>query len=257
MKTALLVASFGTTHLDTLAENIVKTEEALGSAFPDCPVYRAFTSGIVRSRLKSKYDITVDDVEGTLTKIGADGFTHVILQPTLLIPGDEYDLICEAVQKASGPLTVSIGRPLLCDSQDLDTIISVLEKAYPVDPDTILLLMGHGSSHAANRLYEELAQKMREHTNSSMRLCTVEGTPTFEDAIQELIELPHRKVRLAPLLLVAGDHAKNDMAGEEPDSLRSLLTSQGFEVECVLQGLGQLDAVRQLYIERAVQAKNF
>ena len=250
MKTTLLVVSFGTTHLDTLEKTIAATENALAAAFPEYPLYRAFTSGIVRKRLKTKFDIHVDSMEEAMARIAGDGFEQVIVQPTLLIPGEEYDKLCAAIEASAGNMKVCIGKPLLCCEPDLDAIIRVLQEAYPVDDDTILLLMGHGTEHAANDIYIRLAQKMQR---LPMRLCTVEGTPSFDDAIEELTALPQRKIRLAPMLFVAGDHAKNDMAGDEPDSLRSRLEEKGFTVECKIQGLGELQAIRNMYVQKAAE----
>lgn len=251
MKTALLVVSFGTTHLDTLEKTIAATENALAAAFPEYPLYRAFTSGIVRKRLKAKFDIHADSVEEAMARIAGDGFEQVIVQPTLLIPGEEYDKLCTAIEASAGNMKVCIGKPLLCGEPDLDAIIRVLQEAYPVDDDTILLLMGHGTEHAANDIYIRLAQKMRK---LPMRLCTVEGIPSFDDAIEELTALSQRKVQLTPMLFVAGDHAKNDMAGDDPDSLRSMLEKKGFAVECKIQGLGELQAIRNMYVQKAVEA---
>lgn len=251
MRTALLVVSFGTTHLDTLEKTIVATENALAAAFQEYSLYRTFTSGIVRKRLKAKFDIHVDSMEEAMARIARDGFAQVIVQPTLLIPGEEYDKLCAAIEASAGNMKVCLGKPLLCSDPDLDAIIRVLQEAYPVDGDTILLLMGHGTEHTANDIYIRLAQKMRK---LPMRLCTVEGTPSFDDAIEELTAQPQRKVRLAPMLFVAGDHAKNDMAGDEPDSLRSMLEDKGFAVECRIQGLGELHAVRNMYVRKAAEA---
>ena len=249
MKTALLVVSFGTTHLDTLEKTIAATENALAAAFPEYSLYRAFTSGIVRKRLKAKFDIHVDSMEEAMARIARDGFAQVIVQPTLLIPGEEYDKLCAAIEASAGNMKVCIGKPLLCGEPDLDAIIRVLQEAYPVDGDTILLLMGHGTEHSANDIYIRLTEKIRK---LPMRLCTVEGTPSFDDAIEELTALPQRKIRLAPMLFVAGDHAKNDMAGDDPDSLRSMLEEKGFAVECTIQGLGEIDAIRQMYVQRVL-----
>ncbi len=254
MKTALLVVSFGTTHLDTLEQTIVATEKTLSHAFPDFPVYRAFTSGIVRKRLISKYNLYTDSVDEALNRIIADGFESVLVQPTLMIPGEEYEKLCTSIRASAGSLKVYIGEPLLSSDNDLDTIISVLQKAYPVDRDTVLLLMGHGTAHDANHIYIRLDQKMKQLPNITMRLCTVEGTPSFEDALRELMALPQRKITLAPMLFVAGDHAKNDMAGTEQGSLRSILERNGFAVSCHIQGLGQLSAVQDLYALKAKQA---
>ncbi len=253
MKSAILVVSFGTTHLNTLRENISRTEASIADAFPDCPFYRAFTSPTVRRRLLEQSGIAVDSVEEAMARIAADGAERVIVQPTLLIPGEEYDRLCACLVVPSG-LSVSIGRPLLCGDQDLGEMTAALRDAYPVDSGTVLLLMGHGTGHSANSIYERLAEQMRKLEGSAMRLCTVEGTPTFADAVAELSALPQRRVLAAPLMLVAGDHAKNDMAGDEPESLRSQLMAAGFQVSCSLQGLGQLSAVRDMYVRRALEA---
>lgn len=254
MKTALLVVSFGTTHMDTLEKTIIPTECAIAEAFPQYPFYRAFVSNIVRRRLREERGMVIDDVEQALARIAADGYTHVLLQPTLLIPGEEMDRLMTSVMRGKGSLQVSVGMPLLCKNEDLEEILNVLETMYPVDSDTVLLMMGHGTEHSGNRIYEQLAEKMRSRNSMAMRLCTVEGSPSFEDAVQELLDMPQRKVVAAPLLFVAGDHAKNDMAGEEEDSLRSLLEAQGFSVSCRLQGLGEFAQVQQIFVDKARKA---
>lgn len=250
MKTALLVVSFGTTHLDTLEKTICATERTLANAFPAYPVYRAFTSGVVRRRLMTQHDLGVDSVEEALTRIAHDGFEAVIVQPTLLIPGEEYDKLCAAVRAAAGTMHVSLCDPLLSCETDLDDLLSLLLETYPAAEDTVLLLMGHGSDHRANERYLQLAEKMRAVAARTVRLCTVEGTPSFDDVIHELEMLPQRTVQLAPLLLVAGDHAKHDMAGTTPESLRSRLEKHGFSVTCCLQGLGELRTVQERYVDR-------
>ena len=249
MKTAILVVSFGTTHLDTLEHTIAATERMLAETFPQYTLYRAFTSGVVRGLL-ARRQLQIDSVEEALARIAADGFEQVLVQPTLLIPGIEYERLCAAVQQAAGVLQVRMGLPLLNSSRDLDAVIAVLQEAYPLNPDRALLLMGHGTAHSANRIYEQLAAKLRSLSSPVMRLCTVEGTPSFDDVLAELRALPQRKLTLAPFLFVAGEHSKIDMAGSQPDSLRSLLEAAGFEVQCVLQGMGELDGIRRLFAER-------
>ena len=253
MNPAILVVSFGTTHLDTLQDNIARTEADIAAAFPGSSLYRAFTSKVVRFRLKKNLGIHVDSVEEAMARIAADGHTHVVVQPTLLIPGEEYDRLYAWVKEAAGPLHVSIGRPLLGGESDLDAITAILREAYPTAEDTVLLTMGHGTEHNANDLYERLTEKFRAQDGAPMRLCTVEGKPSFADAVQELAALPQRKVLLVPLLFVAGEHAKEDMAGEGPKSLHSMLTAAGFHVSCVVRGLGQLQSVRDLYVQRALE----
>ena len=255
MNPAILVVSFGTTHLDTLQKTIARTEADIAAAFPGCPLYRAFTSNMVRAKLAKVHKIHVDSVAEALARIAADGHTQAVVQPTLLIPGEEYDRLCAAVREAAGPLKTAIGRPLLDDDEDLDRVTSILREAYPVPADTTLLAMGHGTAHGANRIYEVLAEKFRAQEGGVlMRLCTVEGTPTFADAVAELTALPQRKALLAPLLLVAGEHTKSDLAGPQPGSLRSQLVQAGFQVDCALKGLGELSAVREMYVQRVQEA---
>ena len=250
MKLGILAVSFGTTHLDTLEKTIQAAEADLATAFPGACVYRAFTSGMVRNRLKSKFGLHVDSVPEALERMQADGVSHAVVQTTLLIPGEEFDLLRRDVLAHAGPVKAALGLPLLWDDSDLEAMIDLLERTYPVQGDEVLLLMGHGTRHGANDLYLRLAQRM-EARGEQMALCTVEGTPTFKDAVITLNAQPRRKVRLAPLLLVAGDHAKNDMAGDDPDSLRRRLEREGFQVSCQVQGLGELPAVRQRLVARA------
>ena len=254
MEPAVLVVSFGTTHLDTMEKTITRTEADIAAAFPGCPLYRAFTSNMVRAKLAKVHKIHVDSVAEALARIAADGHTQAVVQPTLLIPGEEYDRLCAAVREAAGPLKTAIGRPLLDDDGDLDRVTSIFREAYPVPADTVLLAMGHGTAHGANRIYEVLAEKFRAQVGVLMRLCTVEGTPTFADAVAELTALPQRKALLAPLLLVAGEHTKSDLAGPQPGSLRSQLVQAGFQVDCALRGLGELSAVRKMYVRRVQEA---
>ena len=251
MKTALLAVSFGTTHLDTMEKTIAATENALAAVFPDIPVYRAFTSGVVRKRLKAKFDMQVDSMEEAMARIYAAGYDRVVVQPTLLIPGEEYEKIFAAIETSAYGMQIAVGKPLLCCDADMDTMIRLLQQAYPVEDDTILLLMGHGTEHSANSIYIRMAEKMK---NTSMRLCTVEGTPSFDDVMEELSSLPQKKILLAPMLFVAGDHAKNDMAGDEPDSLRSMLEAKGYTVSCTIQGLGELADVRNMYAQKVREA---
>lgn len=251
MSVGLLVVSFGTTHLDTLEKAIEAVEKDLAGAYPEARFYRAFTSGIVRSRLRSEHGISVDSVEEALARMRRDGVQRLVVQPTLLIPGEEYDRLRSEVMTYAGDMKVSMGLPLLWDDADLDEMIDILVRTYPVAEDTVLLAMGHGTEHGANSLYTRLAQRMHRHHGNSIAVCTVEGQPDFSDVVAELKKQPKRKAHLIPLLLVSGEHSKNDMAGEKPDSLRVLLEQAGFTVSWSLRGLGELPAVRQRYIRRA------
>lgn len=246
MKKAILVVSFGTTHLDTLEKTIAAVERDIQAANPETPCFRAFTSGIVRKRLEAK-GIHVDSTAQALWKLEQKEFTHVTIQPTLLLPGEEYEKLCEEAKEHAGTMHLKIGRPLLWDDADMCNLVNALKKGYPMPDDTVLLAMGHGTSHTADNRYTMLRRMMQAQ---GMELCTVEGSIGFEHAVEALKKQPKRKVHLVPLLLVAGDHSKNDMAGDEPDSLKSLLTDAGFEVTYSLRGLGELDAMREAFVNR-------
>ena len=191
--------------------------------------------------------MAVDGVEEALARMAAGGLEGALVQPTLLIPGEEYDRLRARIP-ADGRF--ALGGPLLRDEADLAAMAAILREAYPLDKDTVLLAMGHGTAHSANGLYLRLAR----HMAPDMALCTVEGRPSFREAVDALLAQPRRKVHLVPLLLVAGDHSKNDMAGPGPDSLRSLLEGAGFQVSWSLRGLGELPAVRRRFVLRAREA---
>ncbi len=251
MKTGILIVSFGTTHLDTLEKTIAAVERDVAAAFPEITCYRAFTSGMVRRGLKKKYDISVDSVEEALERMKKDGAEQAVVLPTLVIPGEEYERLRETVLRGAGNMKISMGLPLLWDDSDLAGMTDLLARTYPTENDTVLLAMGHGTAHSCGCMYERLAERMKQ---VGMALCTVEGTPDFQDALKELTAQDKRKVHLVPMLLVAGDHSKNDMAGQEPDSLRSILERNGFDVTWTLQGLGEIPAIRERYVQRAKAA---
>ena len=146
MKTGILVASFGTTHLDTLEKTIVAVERDVAAAFPQAVCYRAFTSGMVRRGLKKKYDIAVDSVEEALERMKTDGVEQGVVLPTLVIPGDEYERLRANVLRNAGHMKVAMGLPLLWDDADLENMVKTLTEAYPTGDDC-LLAMGHGTEH--------------------------------------------------------------------------------------------------------------
>lgn len=251
MNQAILVISFGTTHLDALRESIEATEAALAAAFPERTCYRAFTSPTVRRRLKERCGMDVDSVPQALERMRTDGVEDAVIQPTLLIPGEEYDRLAEELRQNGAGMNLRLGLPLLRNREDCAALLDILANAYPVEGSTALVAMGHGTAHRANELYEALADLARGRATPVMTVCTVEGTPTFDDAAAELTARGIEKAVAVPMMLVAGDHAKNDMAGEEPDSLRIRLEAAGIAADCRLEGLGKLPAIRDLYIRRA------
>ena len=163
----------------------------------------------------------------------------MVIQPTHLTPGDEYDKLCRiAAGYADRFDRMRVARPLIASPEDLLAVANVVLAHYPPRVDRALLLMGHGSGHIANMIYPALQTAFRLLGAGSVYVGTVEGWPGIEDCLAQLRESGPRTVDLAPLMLVAGDHAMNDMAGDEPDSWKSLLEAEGFAVCCHLEGLG-------------------
>lgn len=240
-KEAVLIAGFGTTHQDSLERAIVPVEQAISRAAGERPCFRAFTSPTVRRILLRDRALAVDSPAQALEALAGGGFTRVWVQPTLLLPGWEYDRLCTQVEEGALPATV--GKPLLWDEADLEALAAALEEAYPARRDRVLLLMGHGTDHAAHRVYDRLSAILARR---GMMLCTIQGRLDFDAAARALLAQPCRRVHLAPLLLTAGEHTKNDMAIH----LRSKLEALGFQVTCSHTGLGELATVQELYARK-------
>ena len=250
--TAVLVVSFGSTHLDTLERCIEATEDVIAGEFAEYTMYRAFLSPTVMRRLKEEEGIFVDDVENALKLIAHDGFHRVVVQPTLLLAGFEFDLLKNKL-KTGADLDITLGRVLIENEQDCDVLADIIMEENPLKEGEALVLMGHGTEHAANRVYPIL-QKLFVEKHYNAVIGTVESTPTFEDAVEQVKASGAVCAKLMPLMFVAGDHAKNDMAGDEADSLLSMMSAAGIHAEPILRGLGESKAVQQLYADRAKEA---
>lgn len=250
-KGAILVVSFGTSYEETLEKTIAATERRIAEAYPDYEHRRAFTSGIV-IRVLAKRGIKVDDVATALGRLRDEGFTRVVIQPLHLIPGVEYhELLVEAGKARATFAELAVGEPLLSGPESFFELARVLEPSLPAcAPGEAVVFMGHGTHHAANAAYPTM-QRVFDDLGLPVYVGTVEGYPELPGVIRLLKRDGVRKVTLLPLMMVAGDHANNDMAGDEDDSWKSVLTREGFEVECALRGLGELPAVRDLYAAKA------
>lgn len=249
--TAILVVSFGTTHIDTLERSILATEDVIAGSFPECPMYRAFLSPMVIRRLKERHDIYVDTVEEALTRIYGDGYKRVVVQPTLLIEGFEYDLLLKQLDVGKD-LRISLGRPLLTDQADCEKLAAIIMEENPLGEKETLVLMGHGTEYKANAIYH-MMQEIFEKRNYHCRIGTVYGTPSFQDVAERLAGDGTLEAKLLPLMFVAGDHAKNDMAGEE-DSLLSLVRAKGIGATPILRGLGESRKVQEIYAAHVWEA---
>ena len=242
---ALVAVSFGTS-VPEAETAIAHVEAALRTACPDRSFLRAYTSRIICRKL-AREGRPVLSPEAALEQLEAEGCRDVAIQPTHLTPGDEYDKLCRiAADYAPRFETLRMGRPLISGAEDLLALAEIVRLRYPVT-DGALLLMGHGSSHIANMIYPALQMAFRLQGAENVFVGTVEGWPTLSDCLTQLMQSGVRTVQLAPLMLVAGDHARNDMAGAGEESWSSVLQNHGFAVTCAMDGLGQWDEIAALY----------
>ena len=256
---AIVVVSFGTTFDDAREKCIESVENKITEMFPFYEVRRAFTSNIVMKRLAEK-GIMVDNLEQALTKLKNEEYTDVIIQSTHLIPGEEYNTkILEVAAKHKNDFqTIKIGRPVLTYSGDNNTndykeFVKALKKQLPQNQgkDTQIIFMGHGSNHENGTVYSKLQLELDKQGVKGYVAVVEDGAePSFDSVLKKLANNKEtKKVLLMPLMLVAGDHANNDMAGEEEDSWKSILTAKGYAVEIYMHGLGENKAFQDIYVD--------
>ena len=244
MKKAILVVSFGTTYAEAEQTCIRPVEAALAAAYPDWEVRRAYTARIVMRRLRER-GVEIRSVEEALGQLRAEGFEKIVLASTHMIPGEEY----ESLRAAAGNLPVS--EPLMNDETDLEWMAHRMGE-IAAEEGWRTLFMGHGTDHAADETYVRLRALLPENAF----LACVEGAHRLETILPRLDALKEKKLALAPLMLVAGDHAHNDLAGGDEDSWLSILTGRGFDVTVRMQGLGADEKVQARFVEKVGRALN-
>ena len=246
MKQAVVCASFGTS-VPAGRENITAVENALRQSARDRVFVSALTSPTIRRILRERGE-AVYSVPEALESLRSQSVTEVLVQPTHILCGHEYDkLKWEAETWRDRFDTLRIGRPLLTDTDDLQTLAAGLSAAYPARSGETLVLFGHGTDHAANLIYPALQATFHLAGRSDVLVGTAEGWPAFEDVLAQLKARNGKYVHLVPLMLVAGDHALNDMAGADTGSWKSRLEAEGFTVRSTLRGLGLLPEVQTMY----------
>ena len=251
MKKAILSVSFGTTYEDTREKTIDRVEEKLKAGFPEWKLLSAYTSGMIRQVLEKRGRKVLSPQEAleTLQKAGTE---EILVQPTHLICGEEFERLEAAVGEYRGCFSsLKLGLPLLAGEEDIQEAARKIAARFPQEEGTALVLMGHGTSHPVDKIYSRVQEVFREQGREDIFVGCVEGGL----GMPSLSPKQWKKVMLTPLMLVAGDHAKNDMAGEEPDSWQSLFREQGFQVETVLKGLGEYPEIQEMYLRHARQAK--
>jgi sirohydrochlorin cobaltochelatase len=263
VKKAILAVSFGTTYADTRKVTIEAVEEKIRAAFPDYEVRHAFTSRIIIKKLAERDGLQYDTERQALERLKADGYAEVLIQPLHIEAGDEYEkLLKAAAQYGQDFAPITVGRPLLYYTgqkgekpDDYLSVIQALRMQLPKQgAHEAVALMGHGGVHPANTAYAALQLKLEDAGLKNVFVFTVEGYPTVENLVNKLKQNKIKKVTLMPLMLVAGDHAHNDMAGAEADSFKSQLQKAGFRVETYMHGLGENPAVQNIYVQHLKDA---
>ncbi|MDO4178098.1 MAG: sirohydrochlorin cobaltochelatase [Phascolarctobacterium sp.] len=261
-KDAIVVMSFGTTYKETREKTINATVKEIQAAHPGVKVVTAYTSHIIIDRVKAKEGLAIPTPEEALAQLKADGYTRVALTSLDIIPGVEFaykDAVYALHKDEFKKMT--IGTPLMYwqgqegqDDDVTDTMKAAATQFPKLGKKDAVLLMAHGTPHPANAYYAVMQDRLEELGHTNVYIFSVEGWPSLETVIPKLKAKGIKNITLQPLMMVAGDHANNDMAGDEDDSYKSILEKEGFKVSAYLHGLGENDAVRALFVKKADQA---
>lgn len=255
-KKALAVISFGTTYPDAL-EAIEKVERRLHAERPEYELFRAFTSGMVTRKLKKEQAVAVEAPDELLNRLAAEGYSEVLCQPTHVISGVEYDKMRAQLQRQAGSFAeIRLGRPLLTGAPDYAASCRAVRNSMPpLAEDEALVLMGHGTGHFANAAYSQLENTFRAEGCERVYVGTVEGFPDLGYVLGRLQKHRVSRVRLLPFMIVAGDHAQNDLAGTGEASWKTQLERAGYRTEALLRGLGSLDEIGDLFAAHLREAE--
>ena len=253
----LLVVSFGTSYNDSRRLSVGGIEGALEAAFPDWSVRRGFTSQIIIDHVRSRDGELIDNVEEALDRAIENGVKTLVVQPTHLMDGFEYNDLADALAGYADAFErVALGAPLLTTDDDFSRVADAIAEATKEydDGETAICFMGHGTEAESNAVYAKMQQVLQDKGCTNVFIGTVEATPSVEDVLGMVQAGSYKRVVLEPLMIVAGDHANNDMAGDEEDSWKSVFAGAGYEVLCVLRGLGEMEAIQTLFVEHAQAA---
>ncbi|AZO95927.1 precorrin-4 C(11)-methyltransferase [Halocella sp. SP3-1] len=256
-KKVILVVSFGTSYAGTREKTIEACEDRIAVEFTDYDIKRAFTSGMIIDILEERDGIKINNPEEALKTLYDEGYQEVIVQPLHIINGSEYHDLLEIANNYRGLFKdMKVGKPLLTDKGDYFKTVKALKEELPEPAKgEAVVLMGHGTEHFANSAYACLDYTFKDKGLANYYVATVEGYPEITQVIKFLKRDNIKKVYLAPLMLVAGDHAQNDMASDEEDSWKSIMEQEGFEVEIYLSGMGEYESIQQQYIDKIKKIK--
>ena len=253
----LLVLSFGTSFNDSRRLTIGAIEDQLEKSFPDYSVRRGFTANIVIDHVAKRDGEKIDDIDASLKRVVDNGVKNLVVQPTHLMNGLEYEELKGDIAQYSDAFDkIAIGQPLLSSDDDFSRVENAIvdwTKDYD-DGETAIVFMGHGTSADSNGVYQKMQDLLTKDGHTNYFVGTVEATPSLDDVMAAVKKGNYKRVVLEPLMVVAGDHANNDMAGDDKDSWKSQFEAAGYQVECLLRGLGENETIRQIYVEHAQAA---
>lgn len=256
--TAILVVSFGTSFNESRRLAIGAIEDSIAMAFPKYDVRRALAGQRVIDRIKERDGLEIDNIKEALERAAEDGITRLVVQPTYLLDGYEYANLQDTLKMYGNDFQeMALGKPLLSDETDFAAVIKAVtgKTALYDDGRTAICFIGHGTQAESNSVYVKMQKQMASQGFDNYYIGTLKAEPSLSDVVAALEEKSvYRKVVLAPLMVSAGGHACYDMAGNKKESWKIALEKEGYEVICILEGLGQNADIRDIYVEHVCRA---
>lgn len=255
-KKALVCISFGTSYEDA-EKAILQLERALEARFKEYDCFRAFTSGMIIKKIEKTRGIKIYNVAEIMEKLRMEGYEEVLCQSFHVIQAEEYHKTIKELKKYTAYFhSLRLGKPLLSNIEDFKKCAQILGESLPkVGQKEAIVFMGHGSNHMANACYSQMEIMFRQLGYENFYVGTVEGFPGLDYVLKRLEKRKVAKITLTPFMIVAGDHAKNDLAGDEEDSWKSALSKRGYKTELILRGLGELPEIASLFLKHADAAE--
>jgi len=241
MKKAILVTSFGTSHKDTRKKCLDSIQREVAEKYGSENVERAYTSGIIRRIIEKNEGIHIFDQEEGLKVLKDKGFEEIITMSLHILDGIEYSKLNDKFGK--------ISKPLLADDEDFKKIVENKE-FNDLEGNDAIVFMGHGTESEADYAYQKLQEEYLKAGKNNIFIATVEGKVTIKDVIEKMKGKGFRNILLKPLMIVAGDHAKNDMSSDNEDSWKTMLKNEGYEVTSVLKGMGEYEFIRKMFMDK-------
>ena len=241
MKKAILVTSFGTSHRDTREKCLDLIQREVEEKYGSENVERVYTSGIIRRIIEKNEGVHIFDQEEGLKVLKDKGFEEIITMSLHILDGIEYSKLDDKFGK--------ISKPLLADDEDFEKIVENKE-FNDLEGNDAIVFMGHGTESEADYAYQKLQDEYLKAGKNNIFIATVEGKVTIKDVIEKMKGKGFKKILLKPFMIVAGDHAKNDMSSDDEDSWKTMLKNEGYEVTSVLKGMGEYEFIREMFMDK-------